>query len=90
MERGMEGAIVLAPPPLAATLGGVDVGGVDVSDFPSFNLDIDRSNPKWKNNLHTRVYKRARTYFIGKGLGEYKASKLASALWITTKVQLGV
>ena len=43
VERGIEGAIVLAPPPLDAT-----VGDVDVSDFPSSNLDIDRINPKWK------------------------------------------
>ena len=85
VDRGIEGAIVLAPPPLDAT-----VGDVDVSDFPSFNLDIDRSHPKWKNNLHTRVYKRDRSYLIVKGLGEYKASKLAWALWITSNVQIGV
>ena len=63
--RKVEGAVERSP----------DVGSLEVAEVGSavvpfpvedgicYDLDVDMKNPKWRNNLHSRVYKKAKRHF---------------------------
>ena len=59
-------------------------------DFPSLDLTFDTAQPKWRNNLHSRVYPRVKAYWLAKGKTPKVATELARAFWINTRVDLGI
>ena len=59
-------------------------------DFPSLDLTFDKAQPKWRNNLHSRVYPRVKAYWLAKGKTPKVACELASAFWIQTRADLGI